>query len=70
MRGPTAPGWLHTDCEHANHAGGVLGTFDWETKSENLDNEQLLAILADADDTPADEDGSAADECCEAAPRG
>lgn len=40
---------------HANNGGGILGTFDWETNVENLDNERLLATMVEPDDTPPDE---------------
>lgn len=39
----------------ANNGGGILGTFEWETNVENLENERLLAIVAEPDNTPADE---------------
>ncbi|KAL8923274.1 MAG: hypothetical protein Q9208_004674 [Pyrenodesmia sp. 3 TL-2023] len=49
------PGHQETFDSRAYNGGGILGTFDWETNVENLENERLLAILAEAVNTPADE---------------
>ncbi|KAL8762640.1 MAG: hypothetical protein Q9184_001394 [Pyrenodesmia sp. 2 TL-2023] len=62
---PRAPPDLSDTADlHVDNGGGILGTFNWETNVENVDDERLLAILAGADDALADEnnDTMAAEE--------